>query len=368
MKLNKEFIEKFNKSKNKDEYRKIFLLHFNNKSKCRICNDVIYYYDSTFKISKISNDLKLHNKSCDTSKKLDKIYFLSICEDCLTKRFPEYKIKNKSRVFNQMNYITEYAFDIPHEIALKWMKEKYAITESNLIKKWGEELGKKKWMDYCDKQAISNTFEYKKEKYGWTKEKFDEYNKSRSVTLENLINRHGDEKGLIIWKEYCDKQKYSTSIEYFINKYGDDKGKEIYENFCKKRLFGAGFSKVSKELFDKVSEHFKEFNIFYAENEWYSYDKNLKKYYLIDFFIKELNIGIEFNGDIWHANPSKYKQTDKPFTFQREMTAQEVWDKDKIKNDFLRTKLKKLIIIWESELYKDGIDKTVEKILKQINE
>jgi hypothetical protein len=50
------------------------------------------------------------------------------------------------------------------------------------------------------------------------------------------------------------------------------------------------------------------------------------------------------------------------------LTSQEIWNKDKVKNDFLRTKLKKLIIIWESDLYKDGIDKTVEKILKEINE
>jgi hypothetical protein len=76
---------------------------------------------------------------------------------------------------------------------------------------------------------------------------------------------------------------------------------------------------------------------------------------------------VEFNGDIWHANPSKYNPNDKPFPFQKDYTAQYIWDKDKVKNDFLKTKLKKLIIIWESDLYKDGINTTVDKILKEIN-
>jgi hypothetical protein len=366
MKLNKEFIEWFNKNKTKDEYRKIFLRYFCNKNKCRICNDIVYYYDSTYRISKKTSKLEFHKKSCDTLKKLDIEYYLSCCEECLTKKFSEYQGRNKSKVFNQMNYITEFAFNIPHEEAIKWMKEKYAITEKNLINKWGEEIGKKKWTEYRNKQSVTNTFEYKKEKYGWTKEEFNEYNKSRSVTIENLIKRHGEDRGLEIWKEYCDKQKYSTSIEYFINKYGNEVGREIYENFCKKRLFGAGYSMVSKRLFDNLSENFDKLTLYYGENEWYSYDRENKRYYLIDFFIKEKNIGIEFNGDIWHANPIKYKPNDKPFPFQRNLTAQDIWKKDKVKNDFLKTKLTKLIIIWESDLYKDGIDLTVEKILKEI--
>ncbi|NDF16565.1 MAG: hypothetical protein EB079_01155 [Verrucomicrobia bacterium] len=366
MELNKEFIEWFNKNKTKDEYRKIILKYFKESLYCRICEDVIYYYDSSFIFGK--NGLKLKGKSFETSKGIDKVYYLSICEDCLSKKYPEYQDKNKSRVFNQMNYLTEYAFDIDHEIAVKWVKEKYAITETNLIKKWGEESGKERWKNYLQKQSFSNTFEYKKEKYGWDEEKFKEYNKSRSVTLENLINRHGEDIGLNIWKRYCDKQKYSTSVEYFIGKYGTSKGIEIYENFCKKRLHGAGYSIVSKELFDCVLNRIPNFKAYYADNEWYYYDKENKKYYLIDFYIKELNVGIEFQGDIWHANPKKYKPNDKPYPFQKDLMAKEIWEKDRIKNDFLKTKLNKLIIIWESDLYKEGIEQTVNKIIKEINE
>lgn len=363
--MNKEFIIWFNKNKSKEEYRKV-INSLNLESKCRICNDVIYYYDSGFIFSK--GIIKLKGKSFESSKKLYSTYNLTVCEDCLSNNFPEYQSKNKSRVFNQMNYITEFAFNINRDDSLKWMKEKYAITEKNLINKWGDEIGRKKWTEYCQKQSYTNTFEYKRDKYGWDENDFKSYNKSRSVTIENLIKRHGEERGMIIWNEYCEKQRFSTTINYFIDKYGNDKGTEVYENFCKKRLFGAGYSKVSYQLFEKVSEYFNKYTLFYGENEWFSYDNVDKRYYLVDFYIKELNIAVEFNGDIWHANPKKYGENDKPFPFQKDIKSIDIWKRDKIKNDFLKTKFNKLIIIWESDLYNDGIEQTVNKILKEINE
>ena len=48
-----------------------------------------------------------------------------------------------------------------------------------MIKKWGIELGKQKWKEYCNKQSITNTFEYKKEKYGWDENEFNEFNKKK---------------------------------------------------------------------------------------------------------------------------------------------------------------------------------------------
>ncbi len=70
---------------------------------------------------------------------------------------------------------------------------------------------------------------------------FEEYNKSRSVTLDNLTKRHGFEKGEKIWNEYCERQKFTTSLEYFKQKYGEEKGIEKYNNFSKARLFARKF-------------------------------------------------------------------------------------------------------------------------------
>lgn len=365
----KEYVEWFNKNKTKDIYRNFLKENFSNLSYCKDCDDVIYYYDSTIGMSK--GEYVLKGKSCLSKKTLDKDYHLCVCENCLILKYPEYNNKNKSRVFNQMNYITEYAFNISHQSALDWMKDKYAITENNLIKKWGDDIGREKWLSYCRRQAISNTFEYKKEKYGWTEDEFKDYNKSRSVTLSNLINRHGEQEGLLIWTKYCDRQKYTTSLEYFIEKYGLEDGTNKYDELCNKRMFKFGYSKISQDLFNELSKRLNNFTLKYATNnseqsfDFIGRNKSFKFY--LDFYIKELNLGIEFNGDKWHANPDIYKENDIPLPF-RNLSAQGIWNKDKVKNDYLHTKLNKLIIIWEYDLNKNGIDKTVSDILSIIDE
>lgn len=126
MEVDKKFILWFNKNKSKENYNKFFNLYFKDYSKCRVCFNPVYYYDSTFLLSK-NGELKLHKKSCLTTKTIDKDYFLSVCESCLCKKYPEYSNKNKSMVFNHMNYITEYAFNIPLVISSNWIKKKYAI-------------------------------------------------------------------------------------------------------------------------------------------------------------------------------------------------------------------------------------------------
>ena len=86
---------------------------------------------------------------------------------------------------------------------------------------------------YRNKQAETITFEYKKDKYGWTEEDFSKYNKSRSVTLENMIKRHGEIDGKAKFDEYCEKQAVNgNTLEYFVSKYGKKDGNKQYEKVC----------------------------------------------------------------------------------------------------------------------------------------
>ena len=117
-----------------------------------------------------------------------------------------------------------------------WHQKCSTATKEHWILMFGEEEGLKKWNHYCELQSKTNTFEYKKEKYGWTKEDFDAYNKTRAITLENQIAKYGEEEGTKRFKEYCDKQSYAgCKLEYFIEKYGEVEGKKKYEEVNAKK-------------------------------------------------------------------------------------------------------------------------------------
>lgn len=374
--LNKMWIINFNRNKTKELYATVLKKYFPDYKKCKDCNGVIYYYDSTFTLYR-GIIIQLHKKSyLSTKKLLNNEYNLCVCEDCLSKKFPEYINLNKSRVFNRVCDITIYAYNIPKEIGDEWISKNYSITEKTLIKKYGKKEGRKKWKLYCDKQALSNTFEYKKQKYGWSELKYKKFNQSRAVTLDNLIKKHGDIIGLEKWKTYCDRQKYTCSLEYFIKTYGEIEGLYKYNNFAKKRASNIYnikyYSDVSQILFNKLDELLNNKYTLYYATKRYEYkvtDVNNTIYYL-DFYIKELNIAIEFNGDVWHCNPEKYKPIDKPLTFlgksYENVNAEDIWNKDKKRLNFLKTKLKDIIIVWEHDLKKDGLNKTVNNIIGKI--
>jgi len=297
---------------------------------------------------------------------LGKTYHLSVCEDCLTKKHPEYQILNKGRVFNRLCDITNYAFDIPADVSSDWVSQNYAITLENLIIKHGKSDGEDRWKKYCDQQALTNTFEYKKEKYGWDKKKFDKYNNSRAVTIDNLIKRHGEEKGMEVWGGYIAKQKYSCSSDYFIKEYGEEKGKIIYENFIDKKSGFADYSLKSQDLFNTlVYKLKKDYKYYYAtnENKEYTIYSDDKHYYL-DFYIEELKLCIEFNGDLWHANPNKYKERD--YIYSCYVTAGEIWERDRIRTEFLKTRMNDVIIVWERDFKKKGIDKITDELVEMI--
>jgi len=87
---------------------------------------------------------------------------------------------------------------------------------------------------------------------------------------------------------------------------------------------------------------------------------------LVDLYIKELDIVVEFNGDFWHANPKMFKESDSPFPFNKTVTAKEIWKRDFDRLKFLKTKVKKVIIIWEKDLKEKGLTRIVNDLIKQI--
>jgi len=377
----KNEIRVFNKNKSKDLYR-IILNDIEPEHKvCRNCQDIIYYNDVFFRISK-QNEIVVEKKSHRLYKTIfGNKYYLSVCEECIKKKYPEYK----NRIFNSMNYITKYAFNIPDDIFEKWKKENIGVTLERLVRLYGDKDGKRRWEKYCNRQSYTNKFEYKKLRYGWNEKDFESFNKSRSITLSNLISKHGEDVGTKMWNDYLEKQSLTKSAEYYINKYGEDKWKELnknkaqtLENFIKrygddKALFEYKKYLKKRRCFpaSKSSQLFFSILDKYLSNKYttYFYQKNGKeyakllsngRYVYLDYFIKELNLDIEYNGDVFHANPSIYKKDDKPNPFTNE-TSEEMWNKDNEKIKLLEKDYNiKTMVIWESDL------PDVQELLKKI--
>lgn len=143
-----------------------------------------------------------------------------------------------------------------------------------------------------------------------TEEEFYYYNKLHAVTLENLINKHGQEEGTRIYNEYVEKQRYTTTLEYFIETYGEEEGKKKFYEFDEKRMTsgpnGCNYSLISKELFDRLKEckTFKNHELFYADSE---YRLTIPGHtYHLDFYDSTINLVIEFQGDFYHKDKEEY--------------------------------------------------------------
>ena len=343
-----------------------------NKLYCKNCGDLIIYPNTKFYIqnNKLYADgyTGLYIRSYNNIK-----YNLCICNKCLEKKFDRWKYRNREILRKTAKY-TQYAFNVSEKDFKAETKRICGRTKESFIKKYRKEIGLQKWKDYCNKQSITNTFEYKHKKYGMSKEDFNRYNASRAVTKENLIKRHGKEKAFKIWKNYIDKQRETCSKEYFIKKYGKRKGLLKYNNFSTQRTLGGGYtgnqhSNIADEFCQKLAKYFKE-------NKIYTHSLNTGEYvvknlYRLDYYDKTLNIAVEFYGDFWHYNPKIYNINENSklpdiLIKKNIKTIQDLWKHDKIRIKEIEEELNtKVFIIWESD-YKENKILCIENLIKEI--
>ena len=352
------------------EYTNILNLHNIERNYCKCCGNDITYYDTRAWVDK-HNVVKTSGKTWKTTKHInDKIYELSICQECLLKKF---KIKNLSRVFNVLSEPTKYAFNIPDDIAKQWVNQNTAMTFKNMIKKYGDEEGTKRWNNYCNRQRLTNEFEYKKEKHGWSADKFDSFNKSRAVTLENMIKKYGDEEGTKRWNNYCNRQRLTKSWSYMVEKYGKEKAYKInkskgitLENMINRygdegitkyneaiTHVNSGVSAISQKIFEKLDEYISpKYETYYANKNFEFAIQVNDKYYKLDYYIPELKIAIEYNGSIFHADKRLYGDECKCNPWSNK-TAKEIREYDNVRLENIKSNGIKVFIIWELDFDKN---------------
>ena len=260
-----------------------------------------------------------------------------------------------------------------------------AITLDNMIKKYGVTEGTARWESYKHKQAFSNSYEYKKEKHGWSKEQFDLYNSSRAQTLEKMISRYGESKGIEQWQHYCEVQAYTNTKEYFIKKYGSERGIKKYLDVNKRKSVGNPkilaekmgitvedateiiikrqknffVSTAEKEFVKLLEEKIGPLSHTSSKNPYGKWSPLLESYVVYD--IKHNNFIIEFNGDYWHANPAIYKDD----AIIRGKTAKEIQLRDSLKIKTAEDLGFNVLVVWERD-FTNNKDQTIEKVVKWI--
>lgn len=130
--------------------------------------------------------------------------------------------------------------------------------------------------------------------------------------------------------------------------------KSTYFSQISQKLFWEVYNYLPRELKDDT--YFAELN---GELRHKLYKKsreglNIKnKEYSFDFCIIHNNIlfVIEFNGDIFHANPMFYIDDDCPNPFYPKLTSKEIWERDQRREDYVLSLNGILIPIWEYDYH-----------------
>ncbi len=271
------------------------------------------------------------------------------------------------------------------------------VTLEKFQLRYGIQHGTFRWEEYKKRQSYTNTLEYKEKILGFTKDDFDEYNKGRAVTEFNLIKKYGEDIGKTRWEEYKKRQSYTNTLEYNIEKFGYDNGVANYKRICSEKALNYknamrlhdndecaaikwlevvntksnyfGRSKIADELFSLLSLQFTQCKQYYGDNEFGVYCKPLEKYTKFDYVNFDANICIEYHGDHYHGNPRIYRPTDllkgKGCTH---IMAKDKWLEDETKQNYLFNERGiDVIIIWDSD-YRNNKQETIDKLVKVIND
>ena len=278
-------------------------------------------------------------------------------EEEAIKNISEIQIKNSNKVKNRKTISKQELIDKGIDADL-FMKEKSIFCKEYWLKR-----------GYTEEEAIKNISEIQ-------------------TKNSNKITIPGRRQASIRCKEHWIKlgyneeesqkiiSRYQTTFskEICINKYGKEKGLEIFKKrqekwqltLHKTNKMHCGYSKISQDLFNELIKHTNN-EIYYGSlnREYTIYNKENKHIYAFDFTDLTNRKIIEFQGDIYHANPNLFSEDDKPSPWNN-LTSKELWQKDEYKKQVALNNNFDLIQIWESD-FRNNKEKTIKKCLNFLN-
>ena len=237
--------------------------------------------------------------------------------------YPEQIVRNYFKIFVEIGYIDAYEKVL--EKCLKIKSYGRALTLEKFKCLYGDDEGEKRWKLYCDRQAYTNSKEYFIEKYG--EDGINEYE------LTNLKKSHTYESYLL--RFYGDKRKATNEYRKYIN------GKNIFSSNIANDFFISLYGMIKNQI-NKCYTKF-------LNHEYAIYDHSTKQCYMYDFVLPDLKVCIEYNGDVFHANPKIYKKNDHPNPYNKRLTSEQIWFHDSYKNSLIQNRGYDIFIVWECD-------------------
>ena len=295
-----------------------------------------------------------------------------------------------SKYFKLLFDITDEELEVEHK------KFDTASLES-FKRRYGEQKGLAEYAKYTQRQAYTCSKEYMMNEKGMTEKEWNEFNANRACTKKNFINRYGEELGLKKWKEYCDLEAYAgcklgyfiekygrdegikkynalniqktNSLEAFNRKYGEAEGKKKYDEFYANKPLKR-YSAISQMMFKQIQEKLGEFgnDAKYGDYEIVlevKFDNDIPRITFPDYILG--NKIIEFNGDLWHMNPKMHSPTDElvlvdDYRSGIGNTAADIWKYDEMKLNGYKQLGYDVKVVWESE-YHENPEKIIQECI-----
>lgn len=328
---------------------------------CEYCNQIIEIKNCRTKTN--------HLKGCIEYKKIKKI-----AQEKITKEWLIEENINKHRSVNELTKelrlkkatliyeaAKKFGIELEDRFNPDQKKAKVEKIRKTCLEKYGyanhlscPEIIKKREQTCLEKYGVTNVFVNN-----------DIKGKIQKTCLERFGTKHASSS------EIVRKRVEQTCLQ----KYGVDnpwKAKDVIKKCQESRFKNSSptgpTSKLAKECFleiyNKLPEKIKaDCRFLPLTKEFGKYGNNRYNYY--DFVIPSLKFCIEFNGNYWHANPELYEANHIFSYWDNKMTAQEVWNKDKLKYDILINEGFTVNIIWEKN-YRDNKEKVINEYVNKI--
>jgi hypothetical protein len=146
--------------------------------------------------------------------------------------------------------------------------------------------------------------------------------------------------------------------DYWITNHGVEHPSEI-PGFFQKTFRLSKPHRDTLQILDDLNIHYET-----ETNEYFkSYNPIMERRFcpIVDIYIPSKKLVIEVNGCFWHANPKHYKPHDMFNTVHGKLTAEQIWQRDKIKEDHIINLNYNFETIWDDEINKERVEEILNK-------